>query len=146
MTAHQDTHTHTHCVNAVLMTHSFSLTVTGRHSPEVAEVRTSPWHFWMAWESVASCRALTCGWVWRTCVKVKCERWDSKLYQLHNPRNWIKKDYLRWVFLLSEGGLISLQRGCNDGFLAAHRCGREGRILQVVSVLLGPHVEELKPY
>lgn len=50
----------------------------------------------------------------------------------------------RRVLLLNEGRLVALQRRRNDGLLAAHRRGGEGRVLQVVGVLLGPHVEELE--
>lgn len=45
---------------------------------------------------------------------------------------------------MSEGGLLALQWCRNDGLLAAHWRGREGRVLQVMCVLLGPHVEELE--
>lgn len=56
------------------------------------------------------------------------------------------RDHSRWVFLLSEGGLVTLKWCSNNGFLAAHRRGREGRVLQVMSVLLGPHVEKLEQH
>lgn len=50
----------------------------------------------------------------------------------------------RRVFLLGERGLLALQRRRNNGPLAAHRRGCEGRVLHVVSVLLGPQVQELQ--
>lgn len=57
-----------------------------------------------------------------------------------------KSNYLHGVFFLSERGLVPLQRRRDDSLLTAHRCWREGWILQVVTVLLRPHVEELKEH
>lgn len=56
------------------------------------------------------------------------------------------QDHLQRVFLLGEGGLVTLQWRRDDGLLAAHWRGRERRVLQVVRVLLGPHIEKLEQH
>lgn len=93
--------------------------------------------------------------LWLGVTNLRTKREPQSIITCLILHNWISEwacnkkindDFLHGVFLLSEGRLVPLQRCRNNGLLTAHWCWCERWILQVVTVLLCPHVEELKEH